>query len=495
MPVAGRQLFKNATLTAAQVVVSAAFMFAIYKYLLVKIGPERLGIWSIVMAVSTVARITDLGFSGGMTRFVAKYQALSQSETVLEIVETGTVSILLLATLVLSVAYPVLLLVLPKLLDTAALSDALNLLPFSLLSFGLLAVAGSFLSTLDGMQRADLRNLILITGTICYGFLIPILVNHVGFEGLGWAQLAQSGGVLLASWWIVRRHLGFGLIPTRWRYMRFKEMLGYNVNLQISTIASFFGDPATKLMLGHFGGLSIVGYYEMATKMVGQFRAIVTNVNQVMVPVITHLHEKGDAGLTPLYRQTYSLLFFVCATFYGSAMLAVPLISVVWIGEYHNFFVAVAYIMLGTMFVNTLTAPAYFSNLGTGQAGINAISQVVIGTINTGVGIVLGGMFEGPGVVAAYSIAVIIGSSYLMWRFFSAHSLSASDLIPEKGFLQSLFVLAVVLSAAATASLANTNLHLIVTALLFGLALIGITLHNPAYPHLMTILRRRGRRH
>lgn len=492
MPVAGRQLFKNASLTAVQVVISAVFMFAVYKYLLIKIGPERLGIWSIVMAVSTVARITDLGFAGGMTRFVAKYQALDQPESVLEIVETGTVSIMALAGLVLGLTYPLLLLVLPKVMGASALGDALNLLPFSLLSFGLLAVAGSFLSTLDGLQRADLRNLTLITGTVCYGVLIPVLVSRTGFEGLGWAQLAQSSGVLLGAWWLVRRQLDLGLVPTRWRYVRFKEMLGYNVSLQVTTIASFLGDPATKLMLGHFGNFAIVGYYEMATKMVGQFRAVVTNVNQVMVPVIAHLYEKDDTELAALYRQTYSLLFFVCATFYSAALLAVPLISVIWIGHYQGFFVTVAYLMLLTMFINTLTAPAYFSNMGTGRASVNATSQVVIGAVNVLVGIMLGSLFEGPGVVAAYSLAVVVGSGYLMQRFFAAHHLPASDLLPDRGLPEATLVLAVALTAAAVATLVQGDGRLALLALLSAGIVSVVTWRNPVCSYLVAMVRRRG---
>lgn len=495
MPVTGRQLFKNAKLTAIQVVISAVFMFAVYKYLLKEIGPERLGIWSIVMAISTVAKITDLGFAGGMTRFVAKYQALEQTESVLEIVETGTVSITVLAGLVLGLIYPLLLLVLPKVLQASALDDALKLLPFSLLSFGLLAVAGSFLSTLDGLQRADLRNLTLIAGTVCYGILIPVLVGSVGFEGLGWAQLAQSSGVLMGAWWLVRRQLGFGLIPTRWRYQRFKEMLGYNVSLQVTTIASFFGDPITKLMLGYFGNLAMVGYYEMATKMVGQFRAVVTNVNQVMVPVIAHLHEKDDAELATLYRQTYSLLFFVCATFYSAAMLSVPLISVIWIGHSQSFFVVVAYVMLVTMFVNTITAPAYFSNMGIGRANINAKSQVLIGAVNIPVGILLGSLIGGPGVVAAYSLAVLVGSGYLMQRFFTAHHLPASDLLPDNGFAHAVAVLIIALVAAAAATLIQSNGRLAILALLSGGIISFVSWRNPVCSYLMATVRRRAKHH
>ena len=491
-----RQTFKNATLTVAQVVVSATFLFVIYKYLLATLGAARLGVWSIVMALSTVARITDLGFAGGMTRFVAKYRSLEEHETVLELVETGTVSLAVLSTLVLAAAYPLLQWGLPLMFDDSALDDARALLPFSLASFGLLAVAGAFLSTLDGLQRADLRNMVLIGGTLAYGMLIPTFVSTLGFAGLGWAQLGQAALVLAASWVVVRRQLEMKeLIPTRWRRKRFSEMLSYNVNLQLSTVASFLGDPLTKVMLGHFGNLPMVGYYEMASKMVSQFRAVVTNVNQVFVPVIAHLHEKDKTELAELYEKTYGVLFFVCVTFYCAAAIATPSISTLWLGHYDPFFVSVAYVMLLTMFINTLTAPAYFSNMGTGHAAVNALSQVVIGGANLTLGWLLGRLFGGPGVIVAYAIAVVAGSAFLMHRFLRMQALPASTTLPRSGRGSAL--LAIGLTVAVTSFVALSGFRgnpVLIAVLVVGLALLGlITYRSPLKINILHLLRRKER--
>jgi O-antigen/teichoic acid export membrane protein len=493
MPVAGRQLFRNATLTAVQVVVSALFMFFIYKYLLTTIGAEQMGVWSIVMAVSTLARITDLGFAGGMTRFVAKYRALDQEDAVLELVETGTISLAVLAVAMLGLSYPLLSALIPHFMSPSAAREALSLLPFSLISFGLLAVAGAYLSSLDGLQRADLRNLLLIMGTLLYGAMIPLCVQRYGFIGLGWAQLAQSAAVLAGAFWVLRSQLALGWWPTRWRKDRFKEMLGYNISLQVTTLAAFLGDPLAKLMLGHFGGMGSVAYYEMATKMVNQFRAVVTNVNQVMVPVITHLSEQDRAELVPLYRQTYGLMFFVCTTFYAAAIVAVPVVSWLWLGEPQPFFIQVAYVMLVTMLLNTLTAPAYFSNMGTGHARVNATTQVLLGCANLALGVSLGSVFGGAGVVAAYSAAVILASGYLMWRFFVLHSLPARELLPYTGHGAALGMLLTAGAAAALATLADGALGLVSIGATGCAVILVIGWRSTAFAQLRSVARSRGR--
>jgi O-antigen/teichoic acid export membrane protein len=425
------QTIRNAIFTIVQVAASAVFLFTVYRFLLAAIGPKRLGVWSIVMALSTLTRITDLGFAGGMARFVAKYLALDQRKTASELVETGAISLLALVGLMLLAAYPLVGMGLPLVFEPEAVQDAQQLLPYSMASLGLLAVAGVFLSSLDGLQRADLRNIVLILGTAVYGVSIFLFVQDRGFLGLGLAQIIQSVFVLLTSWIVLRRQIGASCwFPSRWRRDRFKEMIAYNIHLQFSTFASFLGDPLTKLFLGHYGGLGMVGYYEMANKMVSQFRAIVVNVNQVLVPVIAHLKEKNEGALRELYAGTYTLLFLVSITFYGGVCVLLPFISKVWLGELNFYFLTTAWVMLLAMQVNTVSGAAYFSNMGTGRVSINSVAQVIIGATNLALGILLGAIFGGPGVISAYGIAIVAGSLFLLVGFVRAEGLPLASLLP-----------------------------------------------------------------
>jgi O-antigen/teichoic acid export membrane protein len=486
-----RQVQKNAILTIVQVIVSAMFLFFVYKFLLHEIGPERMGVWSIVMAVSTLARISDLGFAGGMTRFVAKYRAHDNHEAVLEVVETGTLSLLALAVGIVGLFWPLFSLVLPFFIAGPPLKDALDLLPFSLASFAMMAVAGGYLSTLDGLNRADLRNLILIAATLIHGVAIPLCVRNLGFVGLGWAQLGQSGLIMLGGWAMTHRELGVGLLPRRWRRARFREMLGYNVSLQVSSLASFLGDPLTKLMLGHYGSLAAVGYYEMATKMVNQFRAIVINVNQIMVPIITHMHESNIAGVNRLFGDMYRLLLYVSILFYGAAAMFVPLIALLWIGEPQHFFIAVSYVMLVTMFFNTIIAPAYFVNLGVGRADLNALSQLIIGLGNLTGAMIFGAYFGAAGVVGAYAFAVLCGSGFVMQRFLNLQDLPAGILLGGGIWRMGLFVALLVGLEASLAHLRPdmpTNISL---AILGGAGIALVGWRAPERRLMYELLRRR----
>ena len=427
-----KQTIKNAVFSVSQVIISGISLFIVYKYLLLVIGTEKLGVWSIVMAISSVAKISDLGFAGGMVKFVSKYTAKEDQSAVSEIIQTGAISITVFIGLILCVTYTALQFFAPRIFTPDLLNDAVVLIPYALLSLGLLAISGIFLSSLDGFQRVDLRNILMITSTVLYVSLIIVLVNRYGFIGLGYAQVGQSAFILLASWIMVRSILHIrAVVPFVWKKKRFREMFSYNVNLQIETIAALLLEPSAKILLGKLGDFSMVTYFEMANRLIMQFRAIVVNANQVLVPVISELHEKQQERIASLYQQTYKLLFFVSLTVYSAVAILIPLISDIWIGNHNDTFINFSYIMLTALFLNTMMGPAYFSNMGTGNVKVNTKSQVLIGISNLFLATAFGLYFGGYGVVAGYALSIVIGSTYLICSFFRRYKIPYASLVPQ----------------------------------------------------------------
>lgn len=426
-----QQTFRNGLLSALNVLVSGIALFFIYKYLLGSIGAEKLGVWSIVMAIALITKISDLGFSGGMTKYIAKYNAHDDRFMVHKIISTGAVSLGGIVSFIALILYFVFLHFIPSLFESVHHVDAVRLLPYAIVSFAFLAVSGIFLASLDGLQRADLRNIILIFGTLLYVILLVIFTDSYGFIGLGYAQLFQSLFLLIASWGVLR-HLTLypSLLPRGWNRNAFREMIGYNANLQISSIASMLLEPTTKILLSQFGTLSMVTYFDMGSKLVSQFRAIIVNVNQVFVPVVADLHEKNAHKILSLYHATYRYLYFFSIAVYGAVALSIPWISLVWIGSFELDFVLFSYVILVGMFVNTLVGAAYFTNMGVGDVGVNTKAQVIIGVSNVLFALILQHPFGGMGIIMGYTFAIISGSLFLLYRFYQKHALSPEQLIP-----------------------------------------------------------------
>lgn len=426
-------LLKNAGMSIAQVVVSGLVLFFLYRYLLATIGVAKLGIWSVVMATASVSRTSELGLSGSVVKFVAKYRAHEEMPQVGFVIQTAAISTAILLGLMLGLLFPFFSRLLPLVIPASGLADGLAILPYTLVSLWFIAVAGVFQSGLDGCQRIDLRSWIIMGGSVCYLLLTILLVPAFGLIGLALGQVLQTGIVLALSWMVLRREVKtLPPFPCRWSRALFKEMIGYGVHFQVIAIVGMLSEPVTKGLLSRFGGLAMAGYYEMASRMIVQLRTMIVSANQVLVPVIADLQEKTPDRIRTLYRESYRLLVYLSVPFFSLIMTAIPVVSELWIGAYEGTFVLFAMLLAVAWFLNLLISPAYFANMGTGRLRWNTVGHVVIGVLNLALGWLGGVMGGGVGVVLGWGAALTIGSGLILLAYHLGQQMPLRELVPEE---------------------------------------------------------------
>ena len=81
-------------------------------------------------------------------------------------------------------------------------------------------------------------------------------------------------------------------------------------------------EPVTKGLLSRYGGLAMVGYYEMASRMVLQFRIMIVSANQVLVPVIAALQETAPDRIRTIYRESYRLIVYLSVPLFAGLVTA-----------------------------------------------------------------------------------------------------------------------------------------------------------------------------
>jgi O-antigen/teichoic acid export membrane protein len=170
----------------------------------------------------------------------------------------------------------------------------------------------------------------------------------------------------------------------------------------------------------------------MAVRFVAQFRLLLVSASQVLVPTIAVMHESSEQAVTATYAKSYAIMFFLSLPFYSVLASSVPLVSELWIGRLEPNFVSFALLLIGGYWINTLAAPAYHTNLGTGHLRLNVASHVVITILNGTLGYALGSWLGEIGVVTAYSIALVLGSSVLILGFQLEHNIQFGFLVPKE---------------------------------------------------------------
>jgi len=411
------RLIRNMFSAAGQTVAQTAILMLLYRYLIVQIGIEQLGIWSVVLATGSAARVSELGFGGSITRFVAAYRAQNDHKAAAEILQTAIMSVGVLFGASIIIVYPLLLLALQYVLPTSGLIEGRNILPYGLVSLLLTSIASILMRGLDACLRSELRAGIMILGNLIFFLLSILSVRGYGLLGLAVAQVLEGAILAVLGWIVLRRVMPLlPIIPLQWKKSRFKEMLSYGVNFQINTLVMLLFEPITKILLGRYGGLSAAGYFEMAQRLVLKIRGLLVESNRVIVPVYASMASYKNEAPALYERNMHHLLFWLIPVFAALVGIA-PAISEVWVGSFQKQFVTMVVATAFAWMINIVSAPAYFAYLGQGKLRWVTIAHVVMGGTSIFSGIILGHILGWHGVITGYFFSLMLGSLIPLWAY------------------------------------------------------------------------------
>ena len=178
-----RQILINAIMSIANIIVVSGVLFVLYKFLLITVGIEKVGIWSLVLATTSVTQIANFGLSGSVVKFVAKFVARGETEKISDLIQTASLSVAASAGFVLLIFYPFANWILEFFIPCQFLTLARSILPHALLALWLMLVTRIFQGGLNGYQRIDLCSLLLMGSAmlhllLCFIFatFLPLLI-------------------------------------------------------------------------------------------------------------------------------------------------------------------------------------------------------------------------------------------------------------------------------------------------------------------------------
>ena len=427
-----KQIFWNAATTMLQVIGSAGSLFILYRFLIQTIGIEKLGIWSLVLATTSVVTLANQGFSTSIVKFVAKYAALNHEDKVCSLIETAILTVGGVLGILCVALYPVAHWGLKLILPAARLTEAAALLPFAFVSLWINILGSILLAGLAGYELIACRNYIVLGGSVLYLLLTIAWVPQHGLLGLAYAQTANTAACFLMTRYLLGRTLPqLSIIPRRWDRKLFREMCGYGVHFQFITMSQAVREPVTKALLAKFGGLAMTGLYDMASRWVFTFRELIVQANLVLVPTISGLREKNPDAIPRLYRESYRLIFFLAVPAFAFVAVLSPIVSRLWLGRYEPIFVRFAALLAIGWLVNILSNPAYVVDLGTGALRWVSIGCAVTAVLNPTLGFFGGKYFGGAAVVALSTLSLVAGYAIVLVAYHIVNRIPFEAMIPK----------------------------------------------------------------
>lgn len=427
-----KKIAVSAGSSIAQIIVSGIATFVLFRLILETIGADKLGIWSLVIAASSMVQVGNMGMSGSIVKHVADCDATGDKDKMSVVIQTTVISIALFTFVLILGAYPAAKMYFSFTLQAGVYQDAIEILPIALLAFLVMMVAGIYQGAMYGCQLIVHRNIILVIDSILYLALCVLLMPRYGLVGLAYARLGQNSFTLLITVVLLRRYVPqLPMLPFHWSKAQFKEMLGYAANFQLISLLVMFSDPITKGFLSKYGNISMVGYYEIANRILQIFRSLLVSANQVLVPTFARLEKLEPEKVSSAYLISYQIVYYLTIPAFCLLAISAPLLSEVLIGRHEPFFIwSMIALCLGWL-INTLSVPAYFATMGSGEMKANVVSHVIMTSMNLLLIFVLGYLWGGIGVVLAWSVALASGGIIMNILYFRANNIAVRNVIPE----------------------------------------------------------------
>lgn len=423
----------NALTSGIQVIVVGLVYLLLYRFLLVKLGPSLLGVWSLVLATASIATMANLGITAGLVKFVADINARGQNSELLSTLYTAFISIAIFFGVLVIGIYFIAHAVLAKIIDHQYLSVAEKMLPFSLFSLFINEVGGVFTSLLDGLQKNYRKNLIYILSSLLLLTSSYLLVPKYGITGMAYGQAVQSLFVTISSLILSAKYVNIALLfRSKWNKEAFNKMFFYGVKFQFISICQMLYEPTTKALLSKFGSLSLLGYYEMASRIISQTRALIVNANQVVVPVVATAQQSNKTALPSIYKDSVAIILLVSVPLISSIIILAPAISTLWIGHYETGFVISLYLLSFGAFFNILCGPAYFGYQGEGNLSHLVKVHIFMAIANLFFGIISGKLSNGYLIIASWSLVLAFGSASIMLLYQKSKGILLTHLLTKR---------------------------------------------------------------
>lgn len=426
----------NVISSAIQVVIVGLVYFFIYRILLITLGVELLGVWSLIIATTSISNLANFGFTSALVKFVAEYNANGKLLEVNTLLFTSIFSMMFFFLFVSIIVFILAYLFIDNLIDFKYVKVALSVLPLSLLCLFINSLGGVLTSALEGFQRNYIRNFVYSFTSICYLLLTITLIPQFGLVGLAIAQVVQSIMIFIISYYFLKRKCNtFSLFQWNWDSKVFQELFNYGYKIQVISISQMLIEPITKILISKYSGISTLGFYEMASRLITQLRQVIVNMNQVTIPIVSHYFQTDKSVIKYIYERGLSFIIFIVFPLVAGIILFTPYLSKIWIGNIEPVFINCAYLLALSMLINTLCTPAYFNSFGEGDLNGVLIMNIVIVCLNTILGVALGKTILVYGVVVALGISTAVGSVFLIYYYHKRNSFNFMNLLKTSDYI------------------------------------------------------------
>lgn len=392
--------------------------FLLTPFILGRLGPVAYGIWVLVGSLGAYGYLIDLGVAGAVVKYVAEYRARGAWDEAHAVVAAALRVYLALglAVVILGAGVAILAPILLKI--PSADRDATGWAIFLAgLSIGLSLAFMPATSVLRGLQRYDLYNLVVTTGTLLTATAtVAVLVAGGGVVGMVAVNVPVTLLMQIVTVALVRRtapELDFG-----WRgggrrqLQRITWFSGASFAMNASATLQTKTD---EIVIAAFLPVASVTPYALARRLSEISLLLTDQFVKVLMPLASELDALRDvARLRAVYVLSLRLTLAVLVPLTVILLVFARPILVAWVGETYSEHASLVMILGAAALFRGLSWPAATLLQGMARHHPIAILSVVSGLSNLGLSVVLVPVIGVAGVAYGTLIPTAIESMLIL---------------------------------------------------------------------------------
>jgi len=444
------KVIRNSLFSGIRAVLVWPIPFLLIPFILAKIGPRGYGTWAVFLTVISLTSAADLGLSGTLTKHVAEHYAREDFSSLQRLINASLTlySFIALALIVIvNLASHELIFSFFK--GAAIPREELGVM-CRYLSFivGANVLVLPFYSTLTGLQRMDLTNLLGYFSNVTSAvFTVIFLQLGLGLRGLLYSYSISILLSLILHAWVVRvllPELDFNLFEFDREEIR--RIFSFSFQIYLTQIAVAIHTQIDKLYLALFVGVEAAGWYNIAAEAAWKLRYIPSLLLTPVMAAASELDARGEeAKLHELHYRAhkYLALFGVPLTLYV-AFASRRLVDL-WIGPRLSIVAMPLAVLVLVNFFNLATGPGYLILIGQGILWPGVSSALIGVVVSVTLSLFLVYRYGLTGAVIGTSLAIVVASLFFFY-FFGRRVESASGRLIVWAYLKPVIISLVLLA-------------------------------------------------
>jgi O-antigen/teichoic acid export membrane protein len=418
----GAKVARNVTYSSVRLFLLAPLPFVLIPYFLKKLGSAGYGTWAVLLAISSLTSLADVGLVTTLSKHVAEFYALKNFRALNRLINTGfalylSIAIIGAAGLWLSEPF-----VLSMLFRGSALPvEQLQALWASLILWMVANVLTLlFFSVVVGLQRMDV-SACLASANVLASAALSVVFLHWGWglRGIIYAYLIAAWITFFAYIYALGQllpEIGFDPATCRWSVAR--EILSFSLKTYVTQMAVVIHNQIEKLYLAHFVGVVQVGWYDISSDLALRLRSIPGLMLSPMLPAASELDALGDHGrLQHFYQRAHKYLAFAAVPMIVFVVFAAKDFVKLWVGAGLSVIAAPLSVLLMANILNLTTGPGLLTLVGKGILKPGLYSAIAGIVLNSSLSLVLIWAFGFQGAVIGTSVSIAAASVFFLYLF------------------------------------------------------------------------------